>query len=51
MVNKRSITVILVMLNNTPVRWVSKQQTVVEMSTHGLELVVSKIATELIPEN
>ena len=36
------------MLNNTPIRWVSKRQKTVETSTYGSELVVSRIATELI---
>ena len=32
LVTRRSITGILVMLNNTPVRWVSKRQKTVETS-------------------
>jgi hypothetical protein len=48
LVTRRLITGILVMVNNTPVRWVSKQQKTVETSTYGSELVVSRIATELI---
>ena len=50
LVTRRSITGILVMVNNTPVRWVSKQQNTVETSTYGSELVTSRIATELILE-
>ncbi len=50
LVTRRSITGILVMLNNTPVRWVSKRQKTVETSTYGSELVASRIATELIIE-
>ena len=38
------------MLNNTPIRWVSKRQKTVETSTYGSELVASRIATELILE-
>ena len=49
-VTRRSITGILVMLNNIPVRWVSKCQKTVETSTYGSELVASRIATELILE-
>jgi hypothetical protein len=45
-----SITGILVMLNNTPVKWVSKRQKTVETSTYGSELVASRVATELILE-
>jgi hypothetical protein len=50
LVTRRSITGILVMLNNTPVRWVSKRQKTVETSTYRSELVASRIATELITE-
>jgi hypothetical protein len=48
LVTRRSITGILMMLNNTPIRWVSKHQKTVETSTYGSELVASRIATELI---
>jgi hypothetical protein len=34
-----SITGILVMMNNTPIRWISKRQKTVETPTHGSELV------------
>jgi hypothetical protein len=47
---RRSITGILMMLNNMPIRWVSKRQKTVETSTYGLELVASRIATELVLE-
>jgi hypothetical protein len=50
LVTSRSITGILVMLNNSPIRWVSKRQKTVETSTYGSELVASRIATELILE-
>jgi Reverse transcriptase (RNA-dependent DNA polymerase) len=50
LVTRRSITGILVMLNNTPIRWVSKHQNTVETSTYGSELIASRIATELIIE-
>jgi hypothetical protein len=50
LVTRRSITGILVMLNNNPIRWVSKCQKTVETSTYGLELVASRISTELILE-
>jgi hypothetical protein len=50
LVTGRSITGILVMLNNTPIRWVSKRQKTVETSTYGSELVASRVATELIIE-
>jgi hypothetical protein len=38
------------MLNNTPIRWISKHQKTTETSTHGSELVASRVATELILE-
>jgi hypothetical protein len=46
LVTRRSITVILVMINNTPIRWISKRQKKMETSTYGSELVASRIATE-----
>jgi hypothetical protein len=48
LVTRRSITGTLMMLNNTPIKWVSKHQTTVEASTYGSELLASRIATELI---
>jgi hypothetical protein len=50
LVTRRSIPGILVMLNNTPIRWISKLQKTVERSTYGSELVASRIATKLILE-
>jgi hypothetical protein len=47
---RRSITGILVILNNKPIRWISKRQKTVETSTYVSELVASRIATELILE-
>jgi hypothetical protein len=49
-VTRRSITLILVMLNNTPIGLISKHQKTVETSTYGSELVASRVATELIVE-
>jgi hypothetical protein len=43
-----SITGILVMLNNTLIRWISKCQESVETLRYGSGLVASRIATELI---
>jgi hypothetical protein len=48
LVTRRSITGILIMLNNTPIRWVSKRQKTVKTLTYGSELVASRVATELI---
>jgi hypothetical protein len=50
LVTGRSITGILVMLNNTPIRWISKRQKTVETSTYVSELVVSRVDAELILE-
>jgi hypothetical protein len=50
LVTRRSITGILVELNNTPIRWISKRQKTVETSIYGSELVASRVATELILE-
>jgi hypothetical protein len=50
LVTRRSITGILVMLNNTPIRWVYKRQKTVKTSTYGSELVASRVTTELILE-
>ena len=48
MVTRRSVTGILVLLNNTPISWYSKCQKTVESSTYGSELVASRIAVEKI---
>jgi hypothetical protein len=50
LVTRRSITGILVMLNNTPIIWISKRQKTVETSTYGSGLVALRMATELILE-
>jgi len=46
----RSATGVLLLLNNTPVKWISKRQKTVETSTYGSELVAAKIATEVVLE-
>ena len=45
---RRSVIGIILMINNTPVKWISKRQKTVETSTYGLELVAAKQAVELI---
>jgi hypothetical protein len=50
LVTRRSVTGIMVLLNNTPVRWVSNHQKSVETSTYESDLFASRIATELKPE-
>ena len=49
-VTRRSITGILLLLNNTPFRFVCKRQKTVETSTYGSELVAARVATDLIIE-
>ena len=46
----RSVTGIIVLLNNTPIIWLSKRQKTVETSTYGSELVAGRIATDLLIE-
>jgi hypothetical protein len=45
LVTTRSITGILVMLKNTPIRLMYKRQKTVETSTYGSESVASRVAT------
>ena len=47
---RRSVTGIILLVNNTPVTWVSKRQKTVETSTYGSELVASRIAVDLLIE-
>ena len=49
-VTRRSVTGILLLINNTPVKWITKRQKTVETSTYGSELVAAKTAVELILE-
>ena len=49
-VTRRSVTDILLFVNNTPIHWISKRQKTVETSTYGLELVAARIAAEFIME-
>ena len=50
LLTRRSVTGILLMINNTPVKWFSKRQKTVETSTYDSELVAGKQAIELILE-
>ena len=49
-VTRRSVSGILLLVNNTPIKWVSKRQKTVESSTYGSELVAARIATDHIVE-
>jgi hypothetical protein len=46
----RSVTGIILLINNTPVLWISKRQKTVETSTYGSELVAARIAVDLLIE-
>jgi hypothetical protein len=49
-VTRRSVTGIIVFINNTPVKWYCKRQRTVETSTYGSELVAARIAVEVVME-
>ncbi len=49
-VTRRSVTRIVLLLNNTPLSWLSKRQKTVETSTYTSELVPARIATDLLIE-
>ena len=42
---RRSVTGVLLFLNNTPDKWICQKQKTVETSTYGSELVAAKVAT------
>jgi len=46
----RSVTGIILFVNGTPIKWISKWQKTVESSTYGSKMVAARIATELILE-
>ena len=47
-VTRQSVTEIVLLLNNTPVSWVSKRQKTVGPSACGSELVATRRAVEMI---
>ena len=47
---RRSVTGIILFVNNTPIKFISKMQKTVETSTYGSELVASRIAVDLAIE-
>ena len=49
-VTRRSVTGIILLVNNMPTAWISKRQKTVETSTYGSELVAARIAVDLIVE-
>ncbi len=48
MLTRRSVTGVIMLLNNTPVYWLSKRQKTVETSTYGSELIAARIGVDLI---
>ena len=48
MLTHRSITGVIMLLNNTPVYWLSKRQKTVETSTYGSELIAARIGVDII---
>jgi hypothetical protein len=49
-VTRRSVTGIILLVNNTPLVWISKRQKTVETSTYGSEMIAARIAIDLIIE-
>ena len=49
-VTRRSVTGIVLLINNTPLVWISKRQKTVETSTYGSEMVAARVAIDLIIE-
>ena len=49
-VTRRSVSGIILLINNTPLIWISKRQPTVEISTYGSELIATRIAVETILE-
>ena len=49
-VTRRSVTGIVLLINNTPMIFSSKRQNTVETSTYGSELVATRIAVDMIIE-
>jgi hypothetical protein len=47
---EESVTGIILLVNNTPLVWISKRQKTVESSTYGSELVAARVAIDLIIE-
>ena len=49
-ITRRSVTGIVLFVNNMPIRWISKKQKTVGTNTYGSELVTVRIAIDLIIE-
>ena len=46
--SRKSVTGIIMLLNNTPLFWLSKRQMTVETSTYGSEMIAARIAVDNI---
>jgi hypothetical protein len=46
LITRKSTTGLILFLNSTPVKWLSKRQNTIETSTYGAELVAGRMATE-----
>jgi len=46
--NRRSHSGVLLFVNSAPINWFSKKQTTVETSTHGAELVATRIGIDMV---
>lgn len=49
-VTRRSVTGVLLLINNTPLQWLSKKQPTVETSTYGSEMIATRISIDMIIE-
>ena len=49
-VTRRSVTGIILLINNMPIAWISKRQRTVETSTFGSEMIAARIAVDLLVE-
>ena len=49
-VTRRLVTGIILLVNNTPLVWISKRQKTVESLTYGSVLVAARVAIDLIIE-
>lgn len=49
-VTRRSVTGIMLLINNTPLVWISRRQRTVETSTFGSEVIAARTAIDLIVE-
>ena len=50
LLDRKSMSGIILFLNSTPVKWYSKRQGTVESSTYSAELVTGRVATNFVVE-